>query len=144
MLRGLSSHILRIDSFFSRIRWRAAYLCIKKKELRKFLIQQRSQAHAKILGHSCSNDKNRHGLLGLTVKRLLMPETTETTSSGFDPWQCIWWKPPPSWKLVQTMVKKSSKFTQKITDVDDMMMHNLVKYLVQTRLRLWDIKITNF
>ena len=25
-----------------------------------------------------------------------------------------------------------------------MMIHNLVKYLVQTRLHLWDIKITNF
>ena len=25
-----------------------------------------------------------------------------------------------------------------------MMIHNLIKYLVQTRLRLWDIKITNF
>ena len=42
------------------------------------------------------------------------------------------------------MAKKSSKFTQKITHVDDMIIHNLVKYLVQTRLRLWDIKITNF
>ena len=25
-----------------------------------------------------------------------------------------------------------------------MMIHNLIKYIVQTRLRLWDIKITNF
>ena len=25
-----------------------------------------------------------------------------------------------------------------------MMIHNFVKYLVQTRLRLWDMKITNF
>ena len=33
-------------------------------------------------------------------------------------------------KLVQTMVKKSSKFTQKITHVDDMMIHNVVKYLI--------------
>ena len=33
---------------------------------------------------------------------------------------------------------------KKITHVDDMMIHNLVKYLVQTRLRLWDIKTTNF
>ena len=32
--------------------------------------------------------------------------------------------------------KKSSKFTKKITHVDDRMIHNLVKYLVQTRLRL--------
>ena len=40
--------------------------------------------------------------------------------------------------------KKSSKFIKKIAHVDDMMIHNLVKYLVQTRLRLWDIKITNF
>jgi len=33
---------------------------------------------------------------------------------------------------------------KKITHVDDMMIHNLVKNLVQNRLRLWDIKITNF
>ena len=48
--------------------------------------------------------------------------------------------------LVQTKPrqKKSSKFTKKITHVDDMMIHNLVKILVQTRLCLWDIKITNF
>ena len=32
--------------------------------------------------------------------------------------------------------KKSSKFTKKITHVDDIMIHNLVKYLVQIRLRL--------
>ena len=32
--------------------------------------------------------------------------------------------------------KKSSKFTKQITHVDDMMIHNLVKYLVQTGLRL--------
>ena len=48
------------------------------------------------------------------------------------------------WKPVQTTIKKSSKFTKKITHADDMMTHDLVKYLVQTRLRLWDIKITNF
>ena len=42
-----------------------------------------------------------------------------------------------SWKLVQTTAKKSSKFTKKITHVDDMMIHNLVKYLVQARLHLW-------
>ena len=42
------------------------------------------------------------------------------------------------------MAKKSFKFTQKITHVDDMMIHNLVKYLVQIRLRLRDIKITIF
>ena len=48
------------------------------------------------------------------------------------------------WKLVQTMAKKLSKFTKKITHVDDIMIHNLVKYFVQNRLRLWDIKITNF
>jgi hypothetical protein len=40
--------------------------------------------------------------------------------------------------------KKSSKFTKKITYIDDMMIHNLIKYLIQTRLRLLDIKITNF
>ena len=28
--------------------------------------------------------------------------------------------------------KKSSKFTKKITHVDDMMIHNLIKYLIQT------------
>ena len=48
------------------------------------------------------------------------------------------------WKPVQTTIKKSSKFTKKITHADDMMTHDIVKYLVQTRLRLWDIKITNF
>ena len=40
--------------------------------------------------------------------------------------------------------KKSSKFIKKITHADDMMIHNLVKYLVQTQLCLWDIKIINF
>ena len=40
--------------------------------------------------------------------------------------------------------KKSSKFTKKITHLDDMMVHNFIKYLIQTRLRLWDIKRTNF
>ena len=40
--------------------------------------------------------------------------------------------------------KKSSKFTKKITHVDDMMKHNLVKYSVQSWLRLWNIKIINF
>ena len=49
-----------------------------------------------------------------------------------------------SWKPVQTMVKKSSKFIKKITHIDDIMIHNLVKYLVQTLFRLWDVKITNF
>ena len=39
-------------------------------------------------------------------------------------------------KPVQTTTKKSSKFTKKITHVDGMIIHNLVKYLVQTRLRL--------
>jgi hypothetical protein len=56
----------------------------------------------------------------------------------------IWWKPQSSWKPIETMAKESSKFTKKFTHVDDMMIHHLVKYLVQTRLRLWDIKITNF
>jgi len=56
----------------------------------------------------------------------------------------IWWKlnlcenPCKSWQ------KNSSKFKKKIIHVDDMMIHNLVKYLVQTQLHLWDIKITNF
>jgi len=39
---------------------------------------------------------------------------------------------------MQTTTKKLSKFTKKITYVDDMMIHNLVKYLVQTRLHLSD------
>ena len=39
-------------------------------------------------------------------------------------------------KPVQTTTKKSSKFTRKITHVGDMMIHNLLKYLVQTRLHL--------
>ena len=39
--------------------------------------------------------------------------------------------------------KKLSKFTKKISHIDDMMIHNFVKYLVQTQFRLWDIKITN-
>ena len=51
----------------------------------------------------------------------------------------IWWKPQFSWKLVQTTAKKLSKFSEKITHVDDMIIHNFVKYLVQTRLYLWDI-----
>ena len=45
---------------------------------------------------------------------------------------------------MQTTAKKLSKFTKKITHVDDMMIYNLVKYLVQTQLCLWGIKITNF
>ena len=49
-----------------------------------------------------------------------------------------------SWKPMQTTAKKSSKFIKKITYLDDMMIHNFVKYLIQTRLRLWDIKRTNF
>ena len=39
---------------------------------------------------------------------------------------------------MQTTTKKSSKFTKKTIHVDDMMIHNIVKYLVQTRLRLWE------
>ena len=71
---------------------------------------------------------------------------------------CLWWLRPLlfllmlvqttiSWKPVQTTVKRSSKFTKKIThidNIDNMVIYNLVKYLVQTRLCLWDIKITNF
>ena len=45
---------------------------------------------------------------------------------------------------MQITAKRSSKFTKKITHIDDMMIHIFVKYSVQTRLRLWDIKITNF
>jgi hypothetical protein len=51
-------------------------------------------------------------------------------------WEHIWWKPKPLWKPMQTTAKKSSKW-QKITHVDNMMIHNLVKYLVKTWLRLW-------
>ena len=46
------------------------------------------------------------------------------------------WKPQPSRKLVKITVKKSSKFTKKITHVDDMLINNIVKYLVQTQLDL--------
>ena len=42
------------------------------------------------------------------------------------------------------MAKRSSKFTKKITHLDDMMIHNFTKYFIQTRLRLWDIEITIF
>ena len=44
-----------------------------------------------------------------------------------------------SWKPIQITTKKLSKFTKKIIHVDDMIIHNIVKYLVQTRLRLWDL-----
>ena len=44
---------------------------------------------------------------------------------------------------MQITAKNSSKFTKKITHVDDMIIHNLIKYSVQTLLHLWDIKITN-
>ena len=40
--------------------------------------------------------------------------------------------------------KKAVQIHQKITHIDDMMIHNIVKYLVQTRLHLWNIKTTNF
>jgi len=53
-------------------------------------------------------------------------------------------KPQPLWKPMQTIAKKLSKFIKKITHVDDLMIHNIVKYLVQNQLCLWDIKITNF
>ena len=33
---------------------------------------------------------------------------------------------------------------KKITRVDDMIIHNLVKYIVRIRIHLWDIKIINF
>ena len=46
------------------------------------------------------------------------------------------------WKPIQTMTKKSYKFMKKITHIDDMMIHNLVKYLVQTQLRLWDLLLS--
>jgi len=47
-------------------------------------------------------------------------------------------------KICANYGKKSSKFTKKFTHVDDMMIHNPVKYLIPTRIHLWDIKITNF
>ena len=40
--------------------------------------------------------------------------------------------------------KKSHLNPPKKSHVDDMMILNLIKYLVQTRLRLWDIQIINF
>jgi hypothetical protein len=58
-------------------------------------------------------------------------------------WQRSRWKPHPPWKPMQTTTK-SRLNSKKITYVDDMMIHSLVKYLIQTRLCLWDIKITNF
>ena len=39
-------------------------------------------------------------------------------------------------KIYVNYIKKSSKFIKKITHVDDMMINNLIKYLVQIRLRL--------
>jgi hypothetical protein len=36
----------------------------------------------------------------------------------------------------QTTTKKLFKFIRKITHVDDMMIHNLVEYIIQTRLGL--------
>ena len=55
----------------------------------------------------------------------------------------IWWK----LNLHENSCKpqqKSHIIHEKIAYVDDMMIHNLVKYLLQTQLCLWDIKITNF
>ena len=40
--------------------------------------------------------------------------------------------------------KSRLNLPKKITHIDDTMIYNLVKYLVQTRLCLWDIKITIF
>ena len=42
------------------------------------------------------------------------------------------------------MTKRSCKFTKKIIHIDDMITHNFAKYLLQTRLRLWDIRILLF
>jgi len=39
--------------------------------------------------------------------------------------------------------KKTSKFTQKITHVYDMMIHDFVKYLLKTRLHLLFLYLTN-
>jgi hypothetical protein len=41
-------------------------------------------------------------------------------ANRIDERQRIRWRPHPSWKPVQTTTKKSSKFTKKITYVDDM------------------------
>ena len=56
----------------------------------------------------------------------------------------IWCKPQLRENPCKPRQKKLYKFIKKITHVDDMMVHNLVKYIVQTRLRLLDIKITKF
>jgi hypothetical protein len=48
------------------------------------------------------------------------------------------------WELVQSTVKKSSRFKKKIIHIDDIMIPISIKYFFQTRLCLWDIKITNF
>ena len=39
-------------------------------------------------------------------------------------------------KIYVNQDKKSFRFKKKITHVDDMMIHNLVKYLIQTQLCL--------
>ena len=39
-------------------------------------------------------------------------------------------------KIHANTAKKSFKFTKKIAHVDDMMIHNFVKYLVRTRIHL--------
>jgi hypothetical protein len=39
------------------------------------------------------------------------------------------------------MAKSRLNSPEKVTHVDDMMIHNLAKYLVQTQLRLRDIKL---
>ena len=65
-------------------------------------------------------------------------------SKAYPTWEYIWWKPQLRENSYKLWKKKSSKFTQKIIYIDDMMIHNLIKYLVKTRLCLWDIKIINF
>jgi len=47
-------------------------------------------------------------------------------------------------KTYANYYKKSSKFIKKITHIDDIMIYSLVKYLVQTQIRLQNIKITIF
>ena len=59
-------------------------------------------------------------------------------------WEHIWCKPQFCENPCKSRQKSHLNSPKKNTHIDDMMIHNLVKYLVQTRLCLWDIKITNF
>ena len=62
------------------------------------------------------------------------------TSKNYQPQEStreyIWCKPQLHENSCKPRQKKSSKFTKKITHVDDMMVRNFIKYLIQNRLRL--------